>query len=167
MAKRKNLKSVAHNFQHSFMSLMNWWGNYFEDILTTAMLTSKETQFTLDMKTKKFTPSYFEEVEIIKKCTNFYSDTFLPKLIKSQGFDFYENIQKANMSIIFDFDNIAYRDDTMIIPYIANTILIDELQNVYSKNLESHVVLGLKTIDEIKEKYFSEYKNPSQLSQKD
>ena len=33
MAKRKNLKSVAYSFQHSFMSMMNYWEFYIEDLL--------------------------------------------------------------------------------------------------------------------------------------
>ena len=53
MAKRKNLKSVAYSFQHSFMSMMNYWEFYIEDLLSTALLEHNQDTFTLNIKTKE------------------------------------------------------------------------------------------------------------------
>jgi len=168
MAKRKNLKSVAYSFQHSFMSMMNYWGFYIEDLLSTALLEHNQDTFILNIKTKKILPKYLKNIEPFQESIEFYCDIFRPRLVKNMGFDYDETIKEAKMSIKFDFQNKVYRsDDVFCIGFIANTILIDEFEKTYTKDYQNTVILSLSAIDEIKEKYFSEYKNPSQPSQKD
>lgn len=168
MAKRKNLKSVAYSFQHSFMSMMNYWGFYIEDLLSTALLEHNQDTFILNIKTKKILPKYLKNIEPFQESIEFYCDIFLPRLVKNMGFDYDETIKEAKMSIKFDFQNKVYRSDNVIcIDFVANTILVDEFEKTYTKDYQNTVILSLSTIDEIKEKYFSEYKNPSQLFEKD
>lgn len=167
MVKRKNLKSVAYSFQHSFMSMMNYWGFYIEDFLSVALLEQNKDTFTLDMKTKNISPEFLKNIEPLQKSIKFYCDIFLPRLVKHIGYDYDDTIKKAKMSIKFDFQNKVYRNNNVVcIDFIANTVLIDEFEKVYSKDYENTVILSLDTIDEIKELYFNKYKNPLQLFQK-
>lgn len=168
MAKRKNLKSVAYSFEHSFMSMMNYWGFYIEDLLSTALLEHNNDTFTLNIKTKEISPKYLKNIEPFQKSVDFYCDIFLPKLMKNIKFDYSKTIKEASMNIKFDFQNKVYRSDNVIcIDFVANTILVDEFEKTYTKEYQNTVILSLSTLDEIKEKYFSEYKNLSQPFQKD
>mgnify|MGYP000892700123 CR=1 FL=1 len=159
MAKRKNLKSVAYSFQHSFMSMMNYWEFYIEDLLSTALLEHNQDTFTLNIKTKEVLPKDLKNIEPFQKSIEFYCDIFLPRLVKNMGFDYDETIKEAKMSIKFDFQDKVYRSDGVFcIGFIANTILIDEFEKIYSKDYESKVILSLETIDEVKERYFTKNK---------
>lgn len=150
------------------MSLMNWQDFYIEDLLATLLLEYNENTFIVDIKTKESLPNYFKDIDILQKRIEYYCDRFFPRLLNDVGFNYEQNIKEAKMTITFDFQNKVFRsDDVVCIDFVATTILIDELDKIHSKDYKSTVFLSLKTIDEIKERYFNEYKNPLQLSQKD
>ena len=111
------------------------------------------------IKTKEVLPKDLKNIEPFQKSIEFYCDIFLPRLVKNMGFDYDETIKEAKMSIKFDFQDKVYRSDGVFcIGFIANTILIDEFEKIYSKDYESKVILSLETIDEVKERYFTKNK---------
>ena len=92
MAKRNNLKSVAHNFGHSFLSLMNWQnGHYIEDFLLSVMIETEQDTFFLDILNKTAQPEFLTKFEPIEKSIDRYCTLFFPQNLVSHGFSLEKN----------------------------------------------------------------------------
>ena len=100
MSSHKKLKSVSHNFSHSFLSLMNFSGNdYFLSHLLKQCRKTGLDKIEIDVLNKTAKP-----VELlthtISKSIGYWNESF-PKLVKDSGssMDF---IKSADMKIEFD-----------------------------------------------------------------
>ena len=156
MAKRDNLKSVAHNFGHSFLSLMNWQnGHYIEDFLLSVMIETEQDTFFLDILNKTAQPEFLTQFEPIQKSIDRYCTLFFPQNLVSHGFSLEKNILKATMTITYDFATMTKDENNICVSYDAVITLIDERSHAYTKTIESYTKLSMSEYHFTKDNYLS------------
>ena len=103
--KYKNLKSVAHNFGHSFLSDMNAVsldGRYtvVPELLFQAAREAKEPRITIDFLREEVEPAALRFPALLRAVQT-YRGT-LPKLLESQNVD-PAAVREARLALEFDF----------------------------------------------------------------
>jgi len=156
MAKRDNLKSVAHNFGHSFLSLMNWEnGHYIEDFLLSALIDCNNSTLSLDIKNNIIEPGFLTQFEPIQKSIHRYCTHFFHQSLATHGFSLEKNILEATMTIEYDFATMTKDENCICTSYKAVITLVDERSKSYTKAIESYTKLPIKEYNFIKDTYLS------------
>ena len=156
MARRNNLKSVAHNFGHSFLSLMNWSnGHYIEDFLLSVLLANNHQTFHLDIKNNVVTPEFLTHYEPIAKSIHHYCTHFFPQNLTTHGFSLEETIVEATMTIEYDFATTIKTEKLICTDYKAVITLVDERAKEYTKTIESYTKVSINEYDDICNMYIS------------
>lgn len=134
MSSHKTLKSISHNFGHSFVSYMNYMGtDYFLGLLQSEMRKSNINRLEVDILKNESSP---EELltRKIRKSINAWNKSF-PDLVANSGssMDF---VKSAKMTIEFDFNKIRLfpRDNRFTEnPYVCEIVIIDDNGKEYKK----------------------------------
>ena len=137
MSSHKKLKSVSHNFSHSFLSLMNFSGNdYFLGHLLKQCRKTGEDKIEIDVLNKTAKP-----VELltntISKSIEYWNDSF-PKLVTDSGSSM-EFIQSADLIIEFDLtQKRAYQgyENYIESPFVCTMTIVDDNSKVYERRHE-------------------------------
>lgn len=127
MPSRKKLKSVAHNFGDSFLSLLNFVEtDYLMGLLLAEMRKTGYQTLRIDILAKQSEPEALVTTQILKSIEN-YTDWF-PKLVEktgsSMGF-----VKSAIMTIEFDLTTTRpYPHDTRYIenPFVCTVVITDD-----------------------------------------
>jgi len=102
MPRMKMLKSIAHNVEHSYLSLMNYIdGDYTVERLFQLAKESKQTNIEINILQKSIEPVIYETPSI--KLSLVYLEETLRKLLQSEGIELI-NIQSAKIRISFDLE---------------------------------------------------------------
>jgi len=156
MARRNNLKSVAHNFGHSFLSSMNWEkGHYIEDFLLSVLIDYNSSTLSLDIKNNIIEPEFLTQFEPIQKSIHRYCTLFFPQNLVSHGFSLEKNILGATMTIEYDFATMTKDENCICVSYDAVITLVDERSQAYTKTIESYTKLSMSEYNFIKDNYLS------------
>ena len=137
MTSHKPLKSVSHNFGHSFISLMNYMNDdYFLGHLLKQARKTRLNKLTIDVlqNTAKPTELLTEE---IKKSIEHWNKWF-PSLVESSGstMDF---VSSAIMTVEFELNQTRpYLNDNQIIesPFTCEIIITDDRGKEYKHKHE-------------------------------
>jgi len=128
MPKYKQIKSVAHNFSHSFTSMMNWEERiYVMDRLISVMSKNSIDEITLDIIHAHLNPEITNTKEILVSVDH-YCNIFFPRLLESHGLS-SDYIKSAGMTLRFNFTGIKPQqgsDNTMLVPFKCQTIITDD-----------------------------------------
>jgi hypothetical protein len=132
MPSHKALKSIAHNFGHSFTSLMNYHTDDYVlgHILKQARLTGY-SRLSIDIKNKVAEPIDLIN-EKIRDSISRYLDWF-PNLVKDSGASM-DYVSKATMFITFDLSKtMPCGSDSRILqnPYTCEVVIIDDREKEY------------------------------------
>lgn len=102
MAKYKTLKSVAHNFGYSFVSLMNYGQNdYALGNIQKQMLLTKLNKLKIDVLNKTSEPTELLTKDIQDSIDNYLK--WFPKLVEQSKSDL-KFIKEAELTIEFDLE---------------------------------------------------------------
>lgn len=134
MPSHKTLKSVSHNFGHSFVSYMNYMEtDYFLGLLQSEMQKSNINRLEVDILKNESSP---EELltRKIQKSINAWNKSF-PDLVTNSGssMDF---IESAKMTIEFDLNKTRlFPHDNQFTenPYVCEIMIIDDNGKEYKK----------------------------------
>jgi len=135
MPSHKILKSVSHNFGHSFVSLMNYIEtDYFLGLLLTEMRKTGLNKLKVDILKNESKPKELLTIKIRKSIS--YRIKWFPDLVKNSGssMDF---INSAEMTIEFDLTTSRfYTQDSRFVenPYICTIKIIDDNGKEYKKD---------------------------------
>jgi hypothetical protein len=132
MPSHKTLKSIAHNFGHSFTSLMNYHTDDYVlgHILKQARLTGHSRLF-IDIKNKLVEPNDLINDKIYDSVTR-YLDWF-PNFVKDSGASM-DYISKATMSITFDLSKTkpcGFDSKVLQNPYTCEIVILDDRNKEY------------------------------------
>ena len=137
MISHKPLKSVSHNFSHSFISLMNYVNDdYFLGHLLKQARKTKLNKLTIDILQNIAEPRDLLTSEI--KSSIEYWNKWFPTLVKNSGstMDF---VSSAIMTIEFDLmqtrvyvNNADYIES----PFICEIVIIDDRGKEYKRKHE-------------------------------
>jgi hypothetical protein len=105
----KKLKSVAHNFGHSFLSLMNYQeGDYIiEDILKAARKAG-ESDVCIDVLNQTVDPPALRLPVILE--TIAHRKSWLPRMLESEDCSIYQ-VQKMVVKIHFRFEDTQFSEN--------------------------------------------------------
>jgi len=138
MAKYKVLKSISHNFGHSFISLMNWaYSDYIMGHIIKSARENNESKLTLDILAKSWGPTKLV-TPIIAENLKRYCEHF-PQLVTSSNSSM-ELIKEAKMILLIDLSK----------------------ERIYKENpkyIENYFELTVEIIDDRDKKYISEFKD--------
>lgn len=134
MPSHKTLKSVSHNFGHSFVSFMNYMEtDYFLGLLQTEMRKTGLNKLEVDILNNKSQPNELLTRKIMKSIA--YWTKWFPKLVEDSGssMDF---VNSAKMTIEFDLTlSRPYPHDNRFIenPYVCGIKIVDDNGKEYLK----------------------------------
>jgi hypothetical protein len=137
MTSHKPLKSVSHNFGHSFISLMNYINDdYFMGHLLKQARKTKCSKLTVDILKNSAEPTELLTDQI--KSSIEHWNKWFPTLVESSGstMDF---VSSATMTIEFDLQQtIPHSGDNGILqsPFNCEIIIIDDRGKEYKNNHE-------------------------------
>ena len=137
MISHKPLKSISHNFGHSFISLMNYINDdYFLGHLLKQSRQTKISKLTIDILKNSAEPTALLTTSIIASIG--YWNKWFPTLVENSGstMDF---ISSAIMTI--DFDLQVTRPNSMdnkILenPFTCELVIIDDRNKIYKHKHE-------------------------------
>jgi len=137
MTSHKPLKSVSHNFGHSFISLMNYMNDdYFLGHLLKQARKTRLNKLTIDViqNTAKPTELLTEEI----KTSIEHWNKWFPSLVESSGstMDF---VSSAIMTVEFDLNQTRpYINDNQIIesPFTCEIVITDDRGKEYKHKHE-------------------------------
>lgn len=133
MSKYKQIKSVAHDFSHSFTSMMNWEDRiYVMDRLTSIMSKNGINEISLDIIRARLYPEITNTEEIMVSVYH-YCKTFFPRLLESHGLS-SDYIKSAKMTLRFNFTDIKPQEgdsNTMFVPYKCQTVITDDKNRIH------------------------------------
>jgi hypothetical protein len=132
MPSHKTLKSIAHNFGHSFTSLMNYHTDDYVlgHILKQARLTGY-SKLSIDIKNKVAEPTDLVNEKISDSISR-YLDWF-PNFVKDSGASM-DYISKATMCITFDLSRTkpcGFDSKVLQNPYACEVIIVDDREKEY------------------------------------
>jgi hypothetical protein len=137
MISHKPLKSVSHNFGHSFISLMNYINDdYFMGHLLKQARKTNKNKLTVDILKNVAEPTELLTNQI--KSSIEHWNKWFPTLIKNSGstMDF---VKSATMTIEFDLlqsrpylGNSKYLEN----PFICEIVIIDDRDKEYKRKHE-------------------------------
>ena len=125
----KHLKSVAHNFGHSFLSLMNYLNDdYIIEHIYKIAKRNDQSFLQIDFLKKEIKPECFDINAINVSVINY--SNWLPELLESEGCSI-KMVKSLKMEIIFDFkkDRKSKIGGLIYQSYNAKVILIDDRGN--------------------------------------
>ncbi len=137
MTSHKPLKSITHNFGHSFISLMNYINDdYFMGHLFKQARKTKCNKLTVDILNNIAEPTELL-TDQIKKSIEYWNKWF-PKLVESSGstMDF---VDSAIMTIEFDIQQTrpyAGNKDYLESPFVCEIVIIDDRKKEYKRKHE-------------------------------
>jgi hypothetical protein len=137
MISHKPLKSVSHNFGHSFISLMNYINDdYFMGHLLKQTRKTKHSKLTVDILKNIAEPTELLTDQI--KSSIEHWNKWFPTLVESSGstMDF---VSSATMTIEFDLQQTrSYAGNTNYIesPFVCEIIIIDDRNKEYKHKHE-------------------------------
>jgi hypothetical protein len=132
MPSHKPLKSVSHNFSHSFISLMNYINDdYFLGHLLKRARTTKLSKLHIDVLKSNASPDPLLTKEVSSSIE--YWNKWFPTLVESSGssMDF---VKSATMTIEFDLNTIKLHssyNDLSESPYSCEMSIIDDRGKEY------------------------------------
>jgi len=132
MPSHKTLKSIAHNFGHSFTSLMNYHTDDYVlgHILKQARLTGY-SKLSIDIKNKVAEPTDLVNEKISDSISR-YLDWF-PNFVKDSGASM-DYISKATMCVTFDLSRTkpcGFDSKVLQNPYTCEVIIVDDREKEY------------------------------------
>ncbi|MCX7987167.1 MAG: hypothetical protein N2662_09540 [Bacteroidales bacterium] len=132
MPSHKTLKSIAHNFGHSFTSLMNYHTDDYVlgHILKQARLTGY-SKLSIDIKNKVAEPTELIN-DKIRDSISRYLDWF-PKFVMDSGASM-DYISKATMCITFDLSkSLPCGFDSKVLQnlYTCEVVIVDDREKEY------------------------------------
>lgn len=137
MKSHKPLKSVSHNFGHSFISLMN----YVKDDYILGHLLNQARQTNINKLTVDILKNVAEPTELltneIKSSIERWNKWF-PTLVESSG-STMEFVNSATMTIEFDLQTIRpyhNNSDFLESPFICEIVIIDDRGKEYKHKHE-------------------------------
>ncbi|MGD8781613.1 MAG: hypothetical protein PVH88_21930 [Ignavibacteria bacterium] len=137
MTSHKPLKSITHNFSHSFISLMNYINDdYFLGHLLKQARLTKLNKLTVDILKNVAEPEGLLTNEI-KKSIDYWNKWF-PTLVKNSG-STMEFISSASMTIEFDLRQtrpFSGNKDYMESPFVCEIIIVDDRGKEYKRKHE-------------------------------
>ncbi len=137
MTSHKPLKSVAHNFGHSFISLMN----YINDDYFMGHLLTQARKINCSKLTINIIKNIAEPTELlttpIKQSIEYWNKWF-PELVESSGstIDF---VNSAIMTIEFDLKQsrpYSGNKDYLESPFVCEVVIIDDRKKKYKTKHE-------------------------------
>lgn len=132
MAQYKTLKSVAHNFGHSFLSLMNFYkDDYTLGHIQKQMMLTGLNKLEIDILKNEIKPIELL-TDPIQKSIDGYIKWF-PKLIKDSKSDL-DLIKEAKLTIEFDLSKsriCSFAPENKENPYICISSIIDDRDKEY------------------------------------
>jgi len=137
MTSHKPLKSVSHNFGHSFISLMNFMNDdYFLGHLLRQARKTRINKLTIDVLQNTAKPTELLTEEIKKSIEQW--NKWFPSLVESSGstMDF---VSSAIMTVEFDLNQTRpYLNDNQIIesPFTCEIIITDDRGKEYKHKHE-------------------------------
>ncbi len=137
MTSHKPLKSVSHNFGHSFISLMNYINDdYFMGHLLKQARKTKCNKLTVDILRNIAEPTELL-TDKIKSSIEHWNKWF-PTLVEGSGstMDF---VSSATMTIEFDLQQTrpyASNNDYLESPFICEIVIIDDRKKEYKRKHE-------------------------------
>lgn len=137
MTSHKPLKSISHNFGHSFISLMNYINDdYFLGHLLKQARQTKITRLKIDILKNTAEPTELL-TEHIKSSIGYWNKWF-PTLVETSGSSM-EFVSSAIMTIEFDLQRTRpYPNDNKFTenPFICEIVIIDDRGKEYKQKLE-------------------------------
>lgn len=132
MPSHKSLKSVSHNFSHSFISLMNYINDdYFLGHLLKQARATKLSKLQIDVLQNKASPAPLLTTEVSSSIE--YWNKWFPTLVESSGSSM-EFVKSATMTIEFDLNTIkphsSYNDLTES-PFSCEMSIVDDRGKEY------------------------------------
>ena len=137
MTSHKPLKSVSHNFGHSFISLMNYINDdYFLGHLLKQARKTRRNRLTVDILKNIAEPNELLTDQI--KSSIEHWNKWFPTLVESSGstMDF---VSSATMTIEFDLKQTRPHlgdKDYLESPFICEVVIIDDRGKEYKRKLE-------------------------------
>lgn len=137
MTSHKPLKSVSHNFGHSFISLMNYINDdYFLGHLLKQARKTKRNRLTVDILKNIAEPNELLTDQI--KSSIEHWNKWFPTLVENSGstMDF---VSSATMTIEFDLKQTRPHlgdKDYLESPFICEVVIIDDRGKEYKRKLE-------------------------------
>lgn len=137
MISHKPLKSVSHNFGHSFISLMNYINDdYFMGHLLKQARKTNFNRLTVDILKNIAEPTELLNDQI-KQSVEHWNNWF-PTLVKSSG-STMDYVSSATMTIEFDLQKTrpyASNSDYLESPFICEIVIIDDRNKEYKHKHE-------------------------------
>ena len=137
MTSHKPLKSISHNFGHSFISLMNYINDdYFLGHLLKQARQTKSNKLTIDILQNRAEPT--ELLTTMISSSIHHWNKWFPELVETSGstMDF---ISSAIMTIEFDLQTSRpYTSDSKILenPFTCELVIIDDRNKTYKHKHE-------------------------------
>ena len=137
MTSHKPLKSISHNFGHSFISLMNYINDdYFLGHLLKQVRKKNLNRLEIDILKNTAEPMELLTKPIIESIG--YWNKWFPTLVENSGssMDF---VKSATMTIEFDLTkNRQYENNKLIIenPFTCDIIITDDRGKIYKNKHE-------------------------------
>lgn len=132
MTSHKPLKSVSHNFGHSFISLMNYIHNdYFLGHLLKQARSTKINKLSVDILTGTALPKELLTLPILNSIQHWCK--WFPNLVNSSG-STMDYVSKATMTIEFDLTKTRpYPHGNQFIenPFVCEIIITDDRGKEY------------------------------------
>lgn len=132
MPSHKPLKSVSHNFSHSFISLMNYINDdYFLGHLLKQARATNLSKLHIDVLQNKASPEHLLTKEVSSSIE--YWNKWFPTLVESSGSSM-EFIKSATMTIEFDLNIIKLHssdNDLTESPFSCEMSIIDDRGKEY------------------------------------
>jgi len=132
MPSHKPLKSVSHNFSHSFISLMNYLNDdYFLGHLLKQARVTKLSKLYIDVLQNKASPDPLVTKEVLSSIE--YWNRWFPTLVESSGSSM-EFVKSATMIIEFDLSIIkphSLHHDLIESPFSCEMSIVDDRGKEY------------------------------------
>ena len=137
MISHKPLKSVSHNFGHSFISLMNYINDdYFMGHLLKQARKTKSNKLTVDILKNLAAPAELLTYQI--KSSIEHWNKWFPTLVESSG-STMDYVSSAIMTIEFDLQQTRPyngNSDYLESPFICEIVIIDDRGKEYKHKHE-------------------------------
>jgi hypothetical protein len=137
MTSHKPLKSVSHNFGHSFISLMNYINDdYFMGHLLKQARKTKCNKLTVDILKNLAEPTLLLTDQIRQSIEHW--NKWFPTLVESSGSTMYY-VSSATMTIEFDLQQTRpYPSDSSITenPFTCEIVIVDDRGKEYKHKHE-------------------------------
>jgi hypothetical protein len=142
MAKYKNIKSVAHNIGHSFLSDMNMLGSGRGFVLVPEEIywvakSANEPKIRIDLMTGEVEPQSVATRNITESAAIYAR--MLPKLLASQSVE-PSMVRSAFLELEFDFAHpgVSRSEPSLELPNVTCTVTLDDDRGIsheaYPKN---------------------------------